>query len=64
MDRFLPIKSSTSFSELGVLCVFALAPWNTDSTKIACSPEVLFHRASHLFSDSVIQNSTENFKYL
>jgi len=32
--------------------------------RLSCSPEALFHRASHLFPHSVIQNSTENFIYL
>ncbi len=28
----------------------------------SCSPETVFHRASHLLSDSLNPNSTENFK--
>ncbi len=30
----------------------------------SCSPEALFHRASHRLSDSLNPNSTENFKYV
>jgi hypothetical protein len=30
--------------------------------RLSCSPEALFHRASQFFLDSIIRNSTEQFK--
>ncbi len=52
------------FSELGALCAFARGPSLSDSSPLLRTwrPLRLCERPS--FPDSVIQNSTENFKYV
>ena len=58
-------KISSYFSELGGLCVFAACPVEYSHGRgVSVVPVTVFHRASHLFLDSLKANSTENFKYL